>query len=270
MVQDDLGRTVLLEGPVRRVVTLAPSLTELVFASGSGNLLVGVTTADDYPPEVTGLPRFSAYPLNLEAIAMMEPDLVLAVAQMNSTRHQAGFDALDIPVYYFSYPTLESVWSSLERIGELLGTPDQARAAADSLRHIVNDEVDEQTEQGDSLRVLVLLDDRVLYGFGRDSFVSDMVTRAGGLSVTATLAGDAVVISEEFVLETNPEVIIGAFGLSYDPDRLLALHPGWSTLSALRSNRVCILDPDWLLRPGPRLAQGFRAMSDCLAPKGGD
>ena len=266
VVTDDLGRTVKLNGPVHRVVTLAPSLTELVYAAGSGHLLAGVSTSDDYPPDVARLPRFSAYPLNLEAIAMMNPDLVLAVNPVNSIRHQPGFDALGIPVFYFTYPTLEAVWSSLERIGELLGTADQATAAADSLRRVVDRLRPSGDETSDTLRVLALLDDRTLYSFGRESFVSDLVARAGARSITDRIPGEAVVLTEEFVLDADPDVIVGAFGLSYDPSRLLSLHPGWSALSAIQSGRVCIVDPDWLLRPGPRLSLGLAALSQCLAP----
>lgn len=261
---DDLGREISLSQPVHRVVTLAPNLTEMVFAAGAGDRLVGVSTADDYPAAISGLPRFSAFPLNVEAVAALEPDLVLATDQVNSSAYEEAFRAAGIPVAYLSFPGLEDVWVGVERVGSLLGTAERAKGVADSLRAVVGS-VRIGSREGDSAYVLVLVGDEVLYAFGSESYLNDVVTAAGAQSLTSRLPGAAATLSEEWVLQANPDVIVGTFGPDYEPSRLVALHPAWESLPAVRPGNLCLVDPDWLLRPGPRLALGAQAIARCVA-----
>lgn len=263
---DDLGRSVRLNAPADRVVTLAPNLTEIVFAAGAGDKLVGVTTADDYPPAVDSLPRFSALPVDFEAITALHPDLVLATDQVNTPRDAETFNALDMPVYFFSFQSLDDVWASIETTGTLLDTPDQAQAAVDSLRASIAELAARTSAVAAPPDVLVLIGDDTLYSFGASSYIHTMVELAGGRSLTDSLDAEAPVLSEEFVLTARPDVIIGAFGPDYDPARLLDLHPTWDVVPALQNNRVYSLDPALLLRPGPRLVEGARQIARALHP----
>ena len=266
-VTDDLGRTITLPHVPERVVTLAPSLTEIVFAAGAGPKLVGVTTADDYPPAVDTLPRFGALPVNFEAIVALQPDLVLATDQVNNPRDAATFEALGLPVYFFSYHSLEDVLEAILTTGKLLGTEAAARRTVDSLRA----RLAKLAAAVDTLRhrptVLVLISDETLYAFGQGSYVHDLVARAGGKSLTDSLSNPAPVLSDELVLQLQPEVIVVTAGADYDPARLLRYHPSWDLLPAVRNRRICGIEPSLILRPGPRLVAGLEALLHCLHPE---
>jgi ABC-type Fe3+-hydroxamate transport system substrate-binding protein len=266
-VTDALSRTVTLERPVNRVVTLAPNLTEIVFAAGAGDKLVGVTTADDYPPAVDSLARFSALPIDFEAIAALNPDLVLATDQVNSARDADTFDELGMPLYFFSFTTVDDVLSAIRTTGQLLGSPQSAGAAADSLDAALDALRIRTQSVADRPRVLFLIGDDTLYAFGQNSYVHTLIEIAGGQSITDSMATKAPTLSEEFVLTQKPDVIIGAFGTDYDPDRLLELHPTWDIVPAIQNDRVYSLNPDIVVRPGPRIVEGARRMARMLHPE---
>lgn len=268
-VTDDLDRTIALEPPVERVVSLAPNLTEIVYAAGGGATLVAVTTADDYPPSVDTLDRVSALPVDFEAVAAQRPDLVLATDQVNPPGDTDTFAAMDVPIYFFSFESLEDVFGAIRTAGDLLGT---AAAAADTVSAL-EQQVSHLEARTASLtpaerpRVLVLIGDDTLYSFGEGSYVHRLVALAGGRSITDTLSTESPTLSEEFVLTHKPDVIVGAWGPEYDPDRLLELHPTWDIVPALRNDRVYSLPPSLLLRPGPRLIDGARRMARQFHPR---
>lgn len=263
---DDLEHTVALSPPVERVVTLAPNLTEIVFAAGGGPRLVGVTTADDYPPAVDSLPHFSALPLDFEALATLNPDLVLATDQVNTPRDAETFSTLDIPIYFFSFTSLDDVLQGIRTTGHLLETVNQANAAADSLQRAI-DALRARTASVESRpRVLFLIGDDTLYAFGATSYVHTLIELAGGRSITADIDTKAPTLSEEYVLTHKPDVIIGAFGTGYNPDRLLDLHPTWDVVPAIQNGCVYSMNPALVLRPGPRLVAGARRMAHMLHP----
>ncbi|MFP4227708.1 MAG: ABC transporter substrate-binding protein [Salinivenus sp.] len=265
---DDLGRTVEVNRPVERVVSLAPNLTELAFAAGAGHTLVAVTSSDDYPPAVDSIDHVSALPVDFEALARREPDLVLATDQVNEPGDTDTFASLDLPVYFFSFSSLTDVFESIERMGTLLGTEQVAQDSARALRRraetLRSQTADLSSEERP--RVLVLIGDETLYSFGQDSYIHTLVDMAGGRSVTDSLDADAPTLTEEYVLTEKPDVIVGAWGTDYDPDRLEELHPTWDVVPALQNDRVYSLPEDLLLRPGPRLVDGAWRMAARLHP----
>ncbi|MDX1546645.1 MAG: helical backbone metal receptor [Rhodothermales bacterium] len=265
-VTDALGRTVAVPDSLGRLVTLAPNLTELVFAAGAGDRLAGASTADDYPPAIDVLPRFSALPLDVEAVAALDPDLVLATDQVNNPGDAATFEALGLPVYFFSYRGLDGMLESLRMMGRLLGTEAHANRTADALAATL----DSLRARSDTLAArpltLLLIGDETLYAFGDESYAHEMVALAGGRSATEDLGAEAPILSDEFVLTAQPEVIVVAVGPDYDAARLLRLHPTWDVVPAVRAGRVHGIDPDLVLRPGPRLVDGVKALARLLEP----
>ena len=267
-VTDDLDRTVTLERPIERVISLAPNLTELVYAAGAGSTLVAVTASGDYPPAVDSLDHVSALPVDFEAVARKQPDLVLATDQVNPPGDTETFDALDVPIYFFSFSSLDDVFDALRRIGQLLGTEATARDSARTLER----RLATLRARTDSLstaerpRVLVLIGDDTLYSLGAGSYVHELVALAGGRSITDSIDTKAPTLSEEFVLTEKPDVIVGAWGADYDPGRLLELHPTWDVVPAVRNDRVYSLPSSLLLRPGPRLVEGARQLAAHLHP----
>lgn len=263
---DALGRTVHLSKTPTRVVALAPSLTEVLYTAGAGDLIVGVTISDDYPPEVESLPRFNTLPVDFEAIAALEPDLVLATDQINSPRDAATFESLGIPTFFLPSSSVEDVISSIRTVGDLLGTSEAANRAADSLEQRIQmlEAATSRIEVRPSVLFLISADP--LFSFGRESYVHDLIEMAGGTSATADLTAIAPVLSEEFVLTIKPDVIIGTFGKTFDADDLLSAHPTWAVVPAVRNRRVYTIDDSLIQRPGPRLIEGAYQMAELLHP----
>lgn len=265
-VTDDLGRTIHVSLPANRVATLAPNLTEIVFAVGAGDRLVGVGTPDDFPPAVDTLPRYSTYPVDFEALAALEPHLVLATDQVNSPRSAETLDAVGIPTYFLSFASLNDVFDAMETVGRLLGTTAKARTAVDSLRGevaAIRRQTDDVTEPP---TVLFLIGPETLYSFGKPSYIHELVALAGGRSITQELGIAAPVISEEYVLTRAPDVIVGPWNDEIDASDLLEHHPTWDVVPAVRNQRVYGVPADLVERPGPRLVAGARLLARKLHP----
>lgn len=267
-VTDDLGRTVTLDGPVTRVVSLAPNLTELVYAAGAGSTLVALTSSGNYPPPVDTLPHVSALPVDFEAVAAQEPDLVLATDQINAPKDAETFKALDIPIYFFSFETLDDILENLGTTGRLLGTEAAARDSAATLERAF-EALRTRTEdipESDRPRVLALVGDDTLYSFGQGSYVHTLIELAGGRSITASIENQAPTLSDEYVLQEKPDVIVGLWGRSYNADRLLDLHPTWDIVPALQNDRVYSFPGALFGRPAPRVLNGARQLARRLHP----
>lgn len=268
-VADDLGRTVALDQSVERVVSLAPNLTEIVHAAGAGSKLVAITTSGDYPPSVDTLPHVSALPVDFEAVAAQEPDLVLATDQINAPKDTETFASLEIPIYFFSFDTLDDIVESIRTTGRLLGTEADAQDSAavlqrgiDSLRARTGSIPEDQRP-----RVLVLVGDDTLYSFGEGSYVHTLVELAGGRSITTDIENQAPTLSDEYVLTEKPDVIVGLWGSDYDSSRLLDLHPTWDVVPALQNDRVYSFPTALLARPAPRVLEGARQLARRLHPE---
>jgi ABC-type Fe3+-hydroxamate transport system substrate-binding protein len=262
---DDLGRSVELRLPIDRVIPLAPNLTEIVYATGAGEAVAAAGTSDDYPDAVASVPRVSAIPLDFEAIADRRPGLVLATDQVNSVEDAERLASLGIPVHFFHFDEVRDVPRAMRITGEILGAADSAEVAALAFEDAVAT-VKERVQDAEPVRALVLVGDEVLYAFGKDSYVSEMVRLAGGEPITDVFEGDAAVLQDEFVLEAEPEAIVVLAGEDYDPAGLLEHHPTWRLLPAFQNDRVLGLDPDWVSRPGPRLPLGLDALARAFHP----
>ena len=261
-VTDDTGRTIpYVEQPVR-VISLAPSVTELAFAAGLGDRLVAVTTADNYPPEVADIARISALPLNHEEVVALRPDLVLASDQVNDPRDAEALAEVGIPTYYVSVQTLPGVSRAVRAMGTLFGDSTAAAVYADSLEAGLRALDRGRTESPERPGVIFLIGDETLYSFGPESYVHSMIETAGGRSLTARMDTEAPILSEEFVLSAAPDVILTAF--EGDAAHLARLHPSWASVPAIAGGRVHRIDADLVLRPGPRLIAGTHAIQEAL------
>lgn len=256
-VTDALGRAVTFPHPPARVLTLAPNLTEIVYAVGASARLAGASPSDTYPAAVAALPRFSTYPLDHEGVVALEPELLLATDQVNSPADAAPFDLLGIPTYFFSFTRVSDVAAALRTAGHLLGGDGEPAARQFEARV---DRVRRAAEGQERPRTLLLVGDDVLYSFGRDSYASEAVRLAGGENLTDAFEGPVATVSDEWVLEQAPEVIV-VLAAPYDPARILERHPTWRNLPAVRAGRVHGVDPDLVSRPGPRLADGIARLA---------
>ncbi len=251
-VEDALGRKFVFDLPPVRVVTIAPGATEVVAAAGGVGLLVGISNVDTYPPEVLSLPTFSVLPLDVETITSLDPDLVFASNQINDPEDIDVFSALEIPVFYLDASSWDAVHTSILTAGVILDTDSTATARHDSLttriEHLIG-----LTEQLETLpEGIFLISDVTSWSFGPGSYVQDIFRWAGISSLTDSFDTPAPKLSDEFVLLSDPDIILGTFGDDFTPDDILEHHPTWKTLSAYRNGRIYSVEADPILRPGPR------------------
>lgn len=260
---DDLGRAVALAARPERIVSLAPSNTEILFALGAADRVVGVDAASDFPPEVAEKPDVGDYVApDPERVVAVEPDLVLA-SGLHAETVVPALEALDLTVAVIDPPNLEATLASIERVGRMTGTPGAAEVAC-RLRERVA--VVEATVAGaPEPRVFFELSPD-LYTAGPDSFVDDLIARAGGANVAADADQPWPQLSAEAVVAADPEVIILADHEAGVDAAAVAARPGWSLLAAVEAGRVVEIEPDLALRPGPRVVDGLEEIARALHP----
>ena len=265
-IEDDLGRTLEVPHSIERVVPLAPSITELLYASGAGAKVVGVSAYDDFPPAVDSLPRYSVLPMDFEAIVALDVDLVFASEQVNNPKDADTFAAVGIPVYFVAVNTLADLTRAIRDLGELFGTPEAAHKRATQLEDSLAQLSVLTSNLPEKPDVLFLIDTTTLYAFGQGSYIHEIIDIAGGHSITKTHSIRFPILTDEFVLASDPDVIVGSFGPEFEKTRLLAHHPAWDILSPIISDQVFGLDSA-ILRPGPRLVAGSWELARLLHPE---
>ncbi len=237
-----------------RIAPLAPSVTEMVWLVGGRAALVGVTTADTFPPGIQGLPTYSALPIDYEAVVMLDPDVVVGSHQVNAPRDMASFGTLGIPVVLLENRSIDDLLTSIVRIGELLDRTERAQFVADSLRARL-EALETVVDTTPRPTALFLISASTSWSFGPESHIHELMEYAGFTSITADFDTEAPVLSEEFVIQAAPEYIFGSFSEEHPLDALLEHHPAWRHVPAITNERVFRIDPDLALRPGPRAIQ---------------
>lgn len=263
---DDAGREIRLEHPPTKIVSMAPSNTEILFAIGLGDRVVGVTNYDNYPPEVSKIAKVGDFwTPDYEKIVSLAPDLVLAVGTPDSQLVK-GLEAYGLKVFILQAATIDQVASDIELVGKVSGAEKQARKVAEETRARIQAVKAKVPEVGDAARPRVFwaLDDK-LWTVGPGSFVDDLITSAGGRNVAASLGLPYGQFSLESLLEADPDVIIIPVLDPSVPEALSRL-AGWDSLKAVKDGRVYQIDPDIVSRPGPRIAQALEEVARLLYP----
>jgi iron complex transport system substrate-binding protein len=262
-ITDDAGRRVSLPVRVNRVISLAPNLTEIVFAVGAGDRLVGRTSFCDYPPEAKSIAEVgdTLHP-SLERIVALKPQLVLISTASQLEVFTQQLQNQNIAVFVTDPHDLEGVFRSIDQIGRILGQTDQATLLVQKLRERTT-AVEQAVKNQPPVRVFYQLSAVPLYTAGHDAFVTDLMQLAGAISVTADVPGAWPKYSDESALASRPEAIILPTGGS--------MGSGNSTVAeALRQSpavlqgRVYKINDDHLVRPGPRAVDGLEAMARAL------
>jgi len=258
-VTDDLGRTVDLPAPAHRVVSLAPSLTECLFAIGAGEQIVGRTAYCDYPAEALRIPSIGGMTdPSIESIVARRPDLIVMSMEGNTPDDFPRLTSLGIPVYVSNPRTLAGIYRSLDHLGVLTDRQAQARHLIDSLRHR------EQELRGmrapRNLSALVLVSLQPLMVAGGNTLLNELLTLAGARNPAASLPGHYPAISREMVIADPPDVLFLTGDLPADPATLTSFFPEWKRLRAVREGRIYSLDAAVVSRPGPRSLEALRLL----------
>jgi len=266
-VKDDLGRMIDIPSKVERIAPLAPNITELLFAAGAGSKIAGVSTVDDFPPSIDSLPKYNLIPMDVEAIVALDLDLIIASEQVNTLKDADAFAAVGLPVYFVTVNQLKDVTRSIRNLGDLLGTSVIATRRAAELEDSLSILELRTAEIESKPDVLFLIEHSTLYAFGEGSYIHSMIDLAGGMSLTGSMSLRFPILTDEFVLTSQPEVIVGTFGEEFDVSQLIEVHPTWDILPAVESGSVYTLNSDYYLGPGPRLVKGAWVLAEILHPK---
>lgn len=263
---DDAGRNVTLPARVERVITLAPNLTEIVFAIGAGDRVVGNTSYCDYPPEARNVAKVgdTLHP-SLERIIALRPQVVLVSTASQLEVFTQQLQSQNIAVFVTDPHDLEGVFKSIEQIGRMLDHEQQAQDLVRKLRDRTN-AVETAVKQSPPVRVFYQLSAQPLYTAGRDAFVTDLMRRAGADSVTGHVPGAWPTYSNESALAAKPEAIILATGGSMGATNAIVAE-ALRNSPAVQTGRVYKINDDHLTRPGPRAVDGLEEMAHALHPE---
>lgn len=262
VMKDDRGVTVRLAAAPRRVVTLAPNLTEIVFLLGQEKKLVGVTRYCNHPPRAASLPRIGGIvDPDIERIVAADPDLVLCTTDGNPRERVRILEEMGIPCFAVGPQNLDAVFDAIERIGALLGVPEKGRREADALR-IRADRVS-RVGRTPSPRVLFVVSTSPMIAAGRGTFLDELIHTSGGLNAAGGFAGRYPRLSVEDLLSAAPDIILVAAmaGVEEFPPAVSR----WVEIPAFRNGDVVTLDGDLVTRPGPRMVTALERVGEVLS-----
>jgi iron complex transport system substrate-binding protein len=269
---DGLGRSVTLDGPPQRIVSLAPSNTEILFAIGAGQQVVGRDEFTNYPEESLALPSVGGSwgDYNTEAIVELNPDLVLA-AEINPPELVESLEKLGLTVFLLPNPTdIDGIYQIMETAAQLSGHEAETDILVESLKQRVEAVTNQTAQLTDRPSVFYELDStepNAPYTAGAGTFVELLIEMAGGANIGSAMDSPWAQISLEQLVVLDPDIILlgdSAYGVT--PESVTA-RAGWESISAVVNDRVYPFNDDLASRPGPRMVDGLEAMARLIQPE---
>lgn len=258
-VKDSLERDVVLPPHIERAVSLAPSLTEMIFAIGVGDRLVGVTTYCNHPPDTAKIAKVGdTQTPNIEAIVALKPDVVFVSTASQLEAFMKILDEQDIAVYVIDSKNLDDVLRDLATLAELFETRERVSKLIENLIQRIEG-VKEEVAAKPQPRVFVQISRDPLYTIGKDSFLTELIETAGGTSVTKDVATAYPTLSKETALALNPDVI-----LLSDSEDNREPNDVFKNSPAVKNHRVIRINADIISRPGPRLVDALEQLAEEL------
>lgn len=267
---DDMGRAVTIDEVPQRIVSFGPSITEILFALGLDEKIVGVDDFSDYPEAAKSKPKIgNAFSPSLETVVELEPDLVLTVKheQLNSQ-----LEALGIKFMVIDPQDIDGILADIELLGKITGTEKRARELVEDMRAVIS-QVRSQVEGARPVSVFFVVDGtdpNNPWTAGPGSFIDALITMAGGDNVAGEAVGAWVQFSIEQVVSSNPEIIIVqtiTAGVPTIATEVLEQHPGWRETDAVKQGNILLINGDLTSRPGPRIVQGLEELAKIIHPE---
>ncbi len=266
-VHDDRGKALTLTHAPRRIVSLAPSATEIVFALGMGDRLVAVDDFSDFPPAAKTLPHVGGIRTSPDTVVSYSPDLILAIT---SGDLPAQLDQIGEPLFVFDPNDIDGVYRDIAAVGTLLDRDAAAQHVIADMRARIDAVAEKAKAAKTRPRVLHEVDSTdpsQIFVAGPHNFIDSMITIAGGVNVAAGAPVKWPKLSPEQIVAGDPQVIVlgdAAYGVT---PASVAARPGWSGITAVRRGAVYPIDQNIVSRPGPRLVEGFEAYIRLLHPE---
>lgn len=262
-LQDDAGDTVVLQKPAQRVVSLAPHVTELLFAAGGGERIVGAVNYSDYPPEAKKIPRVGDNrQVDIERLLALKPDLLVVWRHNASMRQMEQLRKLGIPLFYSESHKLDDIPEAVLRIGQLLGTEQHAKQSAAELKQRIDNLVARYRNRP-AVRVFYQVWDRPLYTLNDRHIVNDAIRICGGENVFAHLTTTAPSITPEAVLQANPEAIVSG-DRSDQTVSGIEMWKRYPSMLAVKRGNLFAISGDLMNRSGPRIIAGAAELCERL------
>lgn len=266
--EDQLGREIRVPDDPRRVIALAPSITEIIFALGRQERLIGVTQYSNYPAEAATRPKVGSYVrLDLERIVALNPDLCIAIKDGNPKETIDRLQSLDIPVFAVNPHNLESMLQTIQKVGDILNASQKATTLVADMRSRIQRVETLVSKTAHRPRVFIQIGISPIVSAGSNTFIDELINRAGGINVAA---GPSTYphFSREQVLALTPDVlIITSMARSGGYEKAKA---DWSRLAdmpAVRQKRIHTVDSDLFDRPSPRLLEALEILTRLLHPE---
>jgi iron complex transport system substrate-binding protein len=268
-VVDDYGRTVTLGGIPDRIVSVAASPTEILFAIGAGAQIVGVDNYSDYPAEVANVTKVGDYNLNVEAVIALQPDLIVTGDLVN--RQQLDLlSTKGIPYVILADRTLEDVLKTIRLAGVITGHVSEADHVADDLANRIS-AVKNKTLAADVTKpkVYIEYDEYLgLWTYGPGSFGDDLIIQAGGTNIAHNTSSEYPKVASEFVIAENPNIIVYTTGpWSTLSNSTYHNRPGWGNISAVTNDKIYGMDANLLSRYGPRIVDCLEQLAALIHPE---
>ncbi len=262
-VTDDTGRQLTLQRPAQRIISMAPHITEMLFAAGGGERVVGAMNFSDYPEAAKKIPLVgSSAQLDMERVIALKPDLLVVWQGGNTARQLEQLRELGIPLFYSDPQKLDDVATSILRLGSLMGTERISGVAAASFRAKIA-ALGARYGKRPPVRLFYQIWDKPLYTLSGKSIVSDAMRLCGGVNIFGALQVKAPEVSMEAVIKADPEAIFG--GDQHDPnDKGLTIWHHFKGMQAVRRHNLFTLGGELLTRAGPRMVDGASDMCEKL------
>ncbi len=265
VLTDDAGAKITLSEPAKKVVSLAPANTEIVFAVGGGSKLVGVTTYCDYPEEAKQKEKIGDFANpNVEKIISLKPQVVLATGGVQ----KGVVDRLTkfkIKVFVVDPKNFEELFADIEKVGKIIGLEAEARKVVEEMKEKV-EEVRNKIPKQVKPRVFFEIYSQPLMTAGKNTFIDDMLKIAGAENIGAAAGEGYPQFSEEQLVKEDPDVYLAVKGSMNNPEDIKK-RPGYSGLKAVREGKVFVIDDNLVTRPGPRLVDGLLEVAKALYPE---
>lgn len=258
-VVDDNGNTVKLIAPAERIISLAPHVTEQLFAIGAGGKIVGAVDYSDYPEQAKLIPRVGGYSrLDLERILALKPDLIVGWSSGNNAQQLERLEEMGMRVYRSEPRRLDDIAAGMRKLGELAGVTQQAEEQVVKFHHKV-ETLREAAGGKPEQTVFYQIWNRPLMTVNGEHLINEVITLCGGKNIFAELPVLTPKVSEEAVIAANPEVII-ASGMGRERPEWLDEWRRWPQMEAVKSERLYVIDPSIIQRATPRLLEGAEVM----------
>jgi iron complex transport system substrate-binding protein len=263
-IQDDLGRSVTLPTQPKRIMGLDAAMTEMLFAVADTASIIGRTQNCDYPKTVLTKPVVNNYPMDYERLLTLKPDAIFATEGIISLEVAAQIEKMGIPVYFQAFDSVSDVLRGLRDLGRILKRENEAKTLVNSLQQKLQAFSKDTAHLQEHPKVLAIIWKDPIYVFGRNTIFTDKLRYIGAdNAVPVVMAQQSPALTREYILQLNPDVIVGGTFEKYDKE-FFSLYPELKRIKAYQHKRIYEVTDDLMSRPGPRVIESIQELKQVL------